>query len=331
MTDSPFLLGIDLGGTSTKAILCDRGGKVLDEALWPSIPADVTVAEQFSRRVRDFCPTPPLAIGMAICGLIAPDQSTLLHAPNARPLEQVPYRAILRALFPTEPIALLNDAKAFVYAEHRCGAATDLRHVLGVTLGTGIGGGLVLDGRLYLGARGWLGEIGHIPFDPNGPLCLCGLNGCLEASCTEARLVRGYNDRLTDPRSRIETARALHDRALAGDPDALASWHDYGMTLGQSLAAAHTLLDLEGVVLGGGIAESFAFFETPLREQVVDLVPLGIERPLSIRVARLGRHAGAIGAALWALEAGKIDGGVLHAAPPALPAEWIDVADLDLP
>lgn len=291
------LLGLDIGASATKAVCCTPEGTVLAETKWESVPTGREPMAHLQERVAAFCPSPS-AIGIAICGLIAPDGSTMLHAPNAIALQDLPYRDGLAR--EGVPVRLLNDAKAFTYAEHRLGAAQGLRHVLGLTLGTGIGGGLILDGNLYLGAHGWPGEIGHIPLDDDGPLCACGLRGCLEAYNSSARVTEAYNLQITDPRSRVPSVRAVIDRAGIGDPDALAIWERYGERLGTACARAITLLDLEAIVLGGGVASAFPYLRPSLIETMRMLVTRFDSRGISVRQAALGSLAGAIGAALWA-------------------------------
>jgi len=302
-----MLLGLDIGGKTTKAILCDRAGKILADTTWPSTPPYGGDAAAWSlAQARLWMTDTPAAIGIAICGLIDQTRGTMVHAPNARGLQNWGYRDLYAAHFEC-PVALLNDAKAFVFAESRCGAGMGYAHLLGLTLGTGIGGGLILNGALYLGAHGWLGEIGHIPLDPEGPYCLCGLRGCLEAYLREEAFVRHYNASVTDPRTAVKSGEAIVERAALGDPDALAVWSFYGTKLGEAIGGAVTLLDLEAVVLGGGLAAGYDYFIESLEDRMNEWVSRPEERAIVLRQAQLGRHAGAIGAALFAAASNSAD------------------------
>lgn len=300
MTPDLRCLGLDIGGTTTKAVCCTTAGGVLGEAQWPSLPPDGGDAAAWcTARLRDWLDAPVLAVGVAICGLIDQQRGTMVHAPNARGLEGWGYRDQLQARC-QKPVALLNDAKAFVYGEWSVGAGQGAAHCLGVTLGTGIGSGLILEKQLYLGAHGWPGELGHIPLDPAGPPCLCGLAGCLEAYIREAALVQDYNASLTDPRTAVTNGASIIERAGLGDPAAIAAWERYGHYLGTTLAGVITLLDLPLVILGGGLAPAFDWLHPALMAAMNAGLSRPEERQVTVRSAQLGRHAGAIGAALYA-------------------------------
>ena len=209
-----------------------------------------------------------------------------------------------------------NDGNCAVLAEHRVGAARGGDSVLLVTLGTGIGGGLVVDGRVQVGAAGFAGEVGHMMVDPNGPPCPCGSRGCWERYASGAGLARlareaAYGGRLYavvaiaggDP----ELVRGEHVTRAAqrGEPDALAVVAELGWWVALGLANLTAVLDPGCIVVGGGLAEAGELLLAPTRRAYADLVEGGGRRPqVQIMGATLGERAGAIGAAMAARSGG---------------------------
>lgn len=189
------------------------------------------------------------------------------------------------------PTAMVNDARAFALAESLVGAARGLRTVVCVVLGTGVGGGVVIDGRLHGGASGIAGEIGHQTLAPDGPMCGCGNRGCAEALTSAAAFSR------LGGRANPEEVYAA---AREGDPLAVAAVEHLVKWLAIAMANAHMLLAPDAFVVGGGVAQAGDLLLAPLERAVRRRVTL--DEPEHVRVvpARLGPSAGAIGAALWA-------------------------------
>jgi len=189
------------------------------------------------------------------------------------------------------PTALLNDARAFALAESLVGAAGGLRTVVCVVLGTGVGGGVVIDGRLHGGASGMAGEIGHQTVRIDGPRCGCGNRGCVEALTSAAAFTRmGGRD----------TAEQVYAAAREGDPRAVEAVDHVVRWLAIAMANAHMLLAPDAFVVGGGVAGAGDLLLRPLEAEVRRRMTL--DEPENVRVlpAKLGPSAGAIGAALWA-------------------------------
>jgi glucokinase len=197
------------------------------------------------------------------------------------------------------PVTLINDARAFTLAEGRLGAGRGCRTVACVTLGTGVGGGVIVDGRLHLGASGTAGEIGHQTVLPDGPVCGCGNRGCVEAVVQAAALAR------ISGRSTVE---AVFEGADAGDPRCQEAVETLARYLGIALANVVTVLVPDRVVIGGGISTAGDRALEPIRAAVRARTPLVPPDRIDIRAAALGRWAGAIGAALAAADASAVVG-----------------------
>lgn len=189
------------------------------------------------------------------------------------------------------PATLINDARAFTLAEGTIGAGADAKVMLGVTLGTGIGGGIMVDGRLHLGAFGTAGEFGHQTVDPNGPVCGCGNHGCLEAVAKGSEIAKAAG---------VENAVAAYTAAAEGDPRALdAIAHaSYFMAIG--IANVVTVFGVDTVVLGGGIMSAGDLVLNPLVSALHARLTLVPASRVTIVKAALGVKAGAVGAALAA-------------------------------
>jgi glucokinase len=191
------------------------------------------------------------------------------------------------------PAVLINDARSFTLAESRMGAAAGCATVVCLTLGTGVGGGVVVDGRLRFGPSGRAGELGHQVIDPDGPPCGCGNRGCVEAFAAGAALSRLGGQ---------ASPEAVFRAAAAGDERAAAAVRAVVGHLAVGIANLVTVLWPERVVIGGGVAAAGEQLLGPLRRAVADASPLVDPASWEIVPAALGPGAGAIGAALWARE-----------------------------
>ena len=189
------------------------------------------------------------------------------------------------------PTAMINDAKAFTLAESTVGAAKGATDVLAVVLGTGIGGGLMVNGKLIFGHNGQAGEIGHQVVIPDGPLCGCGGRGCLESIAATGPLLR---------RTGKATVKEVFDAARAGEPAAVEAVNDAITYIGLAIANIITMLLPSRVVVGGGIANAGDQLFVPLREQVARFANIVNRSWYEVVPAALGSDGGAIGAALWA-------------------------------
>ncbi len=233
------------------------------------------------------------SIGIGVPGLYDPDTGTtefLVNMPGA--WRGVPVAAPVQAALGL-PTALINDARAFGLAELRLGAGRGTRSMVGLTLGTGIGGVIAIDGQVLQGYKGTAGEIGHQVIDPDGPLCNCGTRGCVEAYCRAEQVARVCG---------TETVEEAVRAARAGDERALAGLADVGRYLGIGISNVIVLLTPERVVLGGGVAGAGELLLAPIRNEISRRVHVTAWQHVDVVLAQLGTTAGAIGAAVHGAE-----------------------------
>ncbi|MBL8861990.1 MAG: ROK family protein [Planctomycetes bacterium] len=292
------LVGIDLGGTAIKAGAADEHGAILARRSIPTGLAEGAdaVLGRMAALARELGAERALGVGSP--GLIDHERGVVLECPNLKALEDVPLRDELarRLGLPNSAVRLENDANAAAVGEGWLGAGRSHRDLLLVTLGTGVGGGLILDGRLYAGAGGMAGEIGHVCIDPEGPWCGCGRRGCVEqyASATAARRRAREQGLPAEQPGDLELLASLARAGAGPERDLLLA---VGRDLGRGLAAAVTLLDLRCFVVGGGFGAAL--------DVLAPGIQAGIEersygrRLADVRIlpAELGADAGWIGAA----------------------------------
>lgn len=304
-------VGVDVGGTKMLALAVDDGGQVAGERRVPTPDTAAALIDAFVAVVEDQGSDGPVdAVGVGAPGLVDRD-GCLAMAPNLPDVRDLQIKTLLEERIQL-PVQVDNDATCAAWGERELGAAKGSDDVVIVTLGTGIGGGLVLGGRLYRGAHGFAGEVGHIKVDPTGPPCPCGGRGCWERYASGSALGRfgreaGEGGRATRV---VELAggdfhdvRGEHVGAAAreGDPEALELMARFAWWVAQGLANLADAFDPDKIVLGGGMLESVDLFLDRTREVFADLVLAGPERPpVEIVPATLGERAGAIGAALVA-------------------------------
>jgi glucokinase len=309
----PTVVGVDLGGTkilghavavadplrrlATARVATPRGGDAIVDAI-----AEL-VGKLSEGRTVD-------AVGVGAPGLVDLD-GVLRFGPNLPGVVDLDLGGRLRTAL-GRPVVVGNDASFAMAAEHRVGAAKGARDALLVTLGTGIGGGVVVGGELQLGSYGFAGEPGHMVIDPDGPPCPCGRRGCWErlgSGSGLGRLARDAADAgLLDQAvalagGQAELVRGEHvtRAALDGDPDALEVFRRFAWWVAVGIANLVNLLDSELVLIGGGLIEAGDLLLAPVREAFRGLVlAAGHRPPVRIEPAQLGPEAGAVGAALLA-------------------------------
>lgn len=306
-------IGLDVGGTKINALRVGRDGTILDR-LNASTPFDDEAATlsrmvelAASLRTREV-----LAVGVGAAGLVDTGQGVLRFAPNLA-WRNLPIAERMRASLGL-PCQVDNDASMAAYGEFRLGAGRGYRHMLLVTVGTGIGGGIVSDGRLFRGANGFAGEIGHIVVEPGGPLCGCGNRGCWEQVAAGRAIDRMGREearerehsalrRLAGGDPEKVTGSLVTRAALQGDDAARRILGEVGRRLGEGIAGLVNVLDPQIVVVGGGAIVAGDLLLNPARAAFLDAVEAPEHRPrVRIVPARLGNDAGAVGAATLALE-----------------------------
>lgn len=306
-------VGVDIGGTKILAGLVNDRGEILNKVLRKTPRANAsgvleTVAEVIRESVGDFN-EPVAGVGVGVAGPVDLSCSTVLFAPNLQ-WADVPVRTILESAT-NLPVLVDNDGNAAAWGEARFGAGRNSRNVVTVTVGTGIGGGIVLNGELLRGAHGAAGEIGHMGAVADGLPCGCGRKGCWEQYASGNALVREARKIATQRPFDAHVLLALGDgtpegisgehiteAAREGDPVAIAALEVLGMWLGRGLASLTAILDPEVFVIGGGVSEAGDLLLASARSTLAERV-MGREfRPIpEIRVAELGNKAGIVGAA----------------------------------
>jgi glucokinase len=317
--------GIDIGGTKVLGVALDSDNEVVGEARVPTptgsreivgshvAEAVAQVATELDRSLGPDAGFAPIGVGAP--GMVD-RHGRLCFAPNLPQAHGVDWTSLIGDRLPARSVVIENDANLAVLAEHRLGAARGYHHVVMVTLGTGIGGGIVIDDRVHVGAAGFAGEIGHMVVDPTGPPCPCGRSGCWERFASGAGLgVRAREAALAgrlgevvrmaggDPESvRGEDVSAA---AAAGDPAARRVIEEVGWWIGFGLANLACVVDAECFVLGGGVVEAGSVLIDSARAAFEEMVEGRDRRPLAVVVpAAFGERAGAIGGALAARQGG---------------------------
>jgi glucokinase len=306
-----FTTGIDVGGTKIAGGLVDERGKVVRRSRRPTPsrnPADcaATIAGIVAE-LRDGYDVEAIGIGAA--GFIDADRARVLFAPNLAWRDE-PLRERVAAESGL-PVVVENDANAAAWGEHRFGAGRGRPDLVVVALGTGIGGGIVVDGRLHRGRFGIGGEIGHMRVVPDGRLCGCGNRGCWEQYCSGQALERAARELAEAAPARLERLLELAGgdvadidgpvitkAARAGDPAAVECLREVGRWLGQGMADLAAVLDPGCFVVGGGVSDARELLLDPARDAFAHALTGRGHRPLAeIRLAELGNEAGLVGAA----------------------------------
>lgn len=302
-------VGVDVGGTKLLAVAVDANGGEVAEQRAPSRRDAAALIDAIAVLAEAVGPVGGLAVGLP--GLI--EHGVLRFAANLPGIVELPAAEMLEERLGA-PVVLGNDATLAAWGEHARGAAVGVDDALVVTLGTGIGGGLILGGRLYEGAHGMAGEIGHVLVDPLGPPCACGQRGCWERYASGSALGRLGELAAEAGRAPALLSAAEGDpmavrgehvvaAARAGNRGALAVVEEFAGWVAVGLANLVNIFDPALIVLGGGLVEAGDVLLDPIERAMVGLVEASAHRPpVQIRPALLGERAGAVGAAFWALE-----------------------------
>jgi glucokinase len=305
-------VGLDVGGTKVAGLLVTEGGEILARqvAETPAEDVDATMATLFDVIGRLRKEHDPVAVGIGGAGMVDFAAGVMRFAPNLA-WRELPIRDMVSE-HTGLPCILDNDANAACWGEYRFGSGRGFRHMLLLTVGTGIGGGIVADGVLYRGAHGFAAEIGHVVVEPDGPLCGCGNRGCFEQVASGRALDRlGRAAASEHPDGLIArlggtdevTGRHVSEAADQGDAIARQIIEEVGIRLGVGIAGFVNVLDPEVVVVGGGVADIGPPLLDPARRAYQETVLAPDHRPdVPIVPAALGNDAGAIGAAALALE-----------------------------
>ena len=322
MANLKYFIGIDLGGTNIKAALVDTETGEIDEPVsiptharegYDSVIAQMNVLVDRIASARGLEKSAIGGIGVGVPGAIDMERGRTLFLPNLPgQWRNVPLAERLAALSGL-PVRIINDARAMTLGEYKFGAGKGVDTVACYTLGTGIGGGLIINGRLHLGIGGAAGELGHVTIDMHGPKCGCGANGCVEAYASGPAIaamgmkavVQGATTRIAElcenDLNRI-TPELICQAAIDGDSIAKDIYEQAGYYIGVAVASIVTAVNPRRVVMGGGVAAAGEVILDPIRRTVQTRVCLTDLKHVQVVLAELGNTAGLIGAAMWAKE-----------------------------
>jgi len=295
-----YVVGVDLGGTKVEACLMDTDRNVLARERQL-----VQASQGLEEAMKNICTAidraaagkPYAAVGMGTPGTYVPAEDRLYGSPHTTVYETPGFIRRLEDRLGV-PLLVENDANCLALAEFFATCAGKYRYVLGVIMGTGFGTGLILDNKLYRGARGGAGEIGHTSIDINGRLCQCGRRGCIEAYLSGPSLSRRFHE-MSGKKIEVPEIYRLY---LAGDPQAVVLFEESFKILGEVFANVVNTFDLEAVIMGGGVSNLPVWYEKETVLPHLKKSLFGIPREeIPLIKAGLGDSAGVIGAAYLAL------------------------------
>jgi glucokinase len=311
-------VGFDVGATAIKAGLVDGGGVILARASAPapSQGSEQDLVDLLASLASGLTPDPAVPVGAAVAGVIDGGAQVIRESPNypswkdfhlSRRLSEATGRRVV--IDNDANLATLGEAAAGVGMEVARATGRSLSHAIGLTLGTGVGGGLLLDGRLYRGERGMAGELGHLTVIPDGRPCACGNRGCLERYAgalglaesmreTPAQAADWYAE-ASDPRT---AARHLAGRASRGEAAAEAILADMGRLLGQAIAGLVHAFDVRTFLLMGGVAGAAPHFMPALERELTARTFRSMREGVRVLTGVLGHDAALVGASVLAQE-----------------------------
>ena len=305
-------IGIDVGGTKVLGGVVDESGKVLttarkDTPRQGGSALTQTIANVAKELLQQHSVT---SVGVSAAGFVSSDRKTMLATPNIADWNGVDLDHQLVELIGL-PVVIENDANSAAWGEAKFGAGKNQNHMMMLTVGTGIGGGIVVNGALYRGAFGIAAEFGHMRVVPEGHICGCGARGCFEQYASGNALLRHAREAINaspevarnllsrgDGTVAGLTGQAITEAARDGDPVALAAFNTTGQWLGAGIASLAVLLDPACVVIGGGVIGAGEILLKPTRESLERNMPFTGKHPYpEIIAAQLGNEAGLVGVA----------------------------------
>ncbi|MBF8304523.1 MAG: glk [Dehalococcoidia bacterium] len=314
------IIGVDIGGTKIMAVVADSNGTLLARKHIPTQAASGPEAgiKRIILAINQVCQQANISskdgisgIGIAIAGLVDTPRGILVTSPHLPGWRDVPLKDQLEAALDVQ-VSIINDAKAAALGEQTFGAGKGVENQIYMTVSTGIGGGIIINGALYTGKSGSAGEIGHMVIDVNGPRCNCGNNGCLETLASGTAVAREVSDRLAKGASSTVrdmvsghlqdiTAEMVSKAAEQGDTLAVEVIHQAGVYLGVGLANLVNVFNPDLIIIGGGFAKVGSRLLDPA---ISEMKRRAFSRPANqvrITVAQLGDNSGALGAVAYLL------------------------------
>lgn len=305
-------IGVDVGGTKIAAGLVTPWGKLLNEARYPTASEPAELLDSLARAIEEAAADDETdAVCVAVAGLLMASESKVVFSPNLRAIEGLPLKSELEKRTGLT-VTVENDANAAAWGEFVFGAGSEVENLVFVTLGTGVGGGVILDGNLLRGSQGAGGELGHTTLQATGPRCGCGNRGCFEilasGQAIERRARRLAAEKPDSMLGRTVAAEGFSgeevtELAQKGEADSIAVLRETGVWLGIGVAGFVNVFNPEAVAVGGGVAAAGDLILEPARREV-HLRSRSPSRDLvEIKQATLGEKSGMLGAAALARNA----------------------------
>jgi glucokinase len=315
-----LIASLDLGGTYIKAALVNRNGEIVirERCSTEAGLGSRHVVKRLISTVHHLCSATEvsvdtlLGVGVGCAGPLNPSEGIVYHSPNLPGWSRVPIKAWMEESLEL-PVAIENDANAWALGEYLFGAGRGTRNMVCLTLGTGVGGGIVVDGRLVHGAKGLAAEFGHMTINTRGARCKCGNRGCLEVYASAAGVCRAMRRLLRKGvRTKVKslmannpkglTSKVVAQAARQGDKPAQEALAEVGRYLGVGIANIANIFNPEMIVLGGAVAGAGRFLIEPARDESKRRAFPGVIQNLKIVRAKLGGDAALLGAAAPFLE-----------------------------
>jgi glucokinase len=295
----PYSIGVDLGGTNLRVAAIDSKGNVLDRVSVPAhyehgpVPIVAQIVEVI-QRVRADSPGILRGVGIGVPGYIDIDAGVVMGAANLPGFDGFPIRDEVQRHLAT-PILLENDANAAALGEKWLGAGRDVKNLILLTLGTGIGGGIVIDGKVLHGNHGMAGEFGHMTVIPDGNPCGCGNSGCLEKHASATAIAA--MGRMMHFGREINSSEDVYDLALEGNDRAIRVFESMGRALGIAIANLVNAFDFPLYLISGGPLPAWDFFAPPMFAEIKKRSFTYVRNGTRVEKALLGADAGLFGAA----------------------------------
>ena len=303
------VIGIDIGGTNLRGAIINEKGEISErkkikseakEGIEKVVKNLITLINQFSK-------FKTVAVGIGVPGIINQKDGNLTQAPNIRGVSDFPILKVLEQQLSPTSIVLENDANSAAAGEFWKGSCKNSNSMIMLSIGTGLGGGIILNGELWRGEQGMAGEIGHIVIDPDGPGCNCGNNGCFESfvSAEAIRRIVKNSPSLIKKTHKTEPDKIperIMELAVQGDTESINIWKKFGESLGIGITSLINLLNVESVTIGGGLSNSWDLFIDSTKKEIDQRALKGPKSKLNICKAELGDDAGILGAAYLALK-----------------------------
>ncbi len=314
-----YSLGVDIGGTNITVALVDRKGNIIKKMKYSAdIQEKIEVfVQHIAAELEEISKGVPVSsirgIGIGAAGLIDHKKGAIKDSPNMYrnrvPLVSLLKRKIKNKNLSKLPVSLENDANAAAWGAYKLEVPAGVKDMICVTLGTGVGGGVIIDGRIYRGFDGLAGELGHVAVNPSGPRCNCGSYGCLERYTGSGYIVervvreikKGSKTKITgfvDGKLNRITPKIITEAAKKKDALAKKTWKETGEYLGIGLAGVINVLNPEAVVFSGGVSRAGSLFLEPMKKVIRKRSYVSRKKPVKYIISRLGDDLGVIGAAM---------------------------------